>query len=82
MYVCPTWQLHCQFSRVVLHVGGKDLQDLSHEKGWVKQAENLSASPFMRDLSIDTTFCQNPSRWTVPLKRTFSLLVQYLALLT
>jgi hypothetical protein len=35
-----------------------NLKGLSHEREWVKSAENLGASPFKRDLSIDTTFRQ------------------------
>jgi hypothetical protein len=31
---------------------------LSHDIGWIKLAENLGASPFERDLSINTTFSQ------------------------
>jgi hypothetical protein len=34
------------------------LKGLPHERGWVKSAENLGASPFKRDLSIETTFRQ------------------------
>jgi hypothetical protein len=35
-----------------------NLKGLPHERGWVKSAENLGASPFKRDLSFDTTFSQ------------------------
>jgi hypothetical protein len=34
------------------------LKELSHERVWVKSAENLNASPFRRDLSINATFSQ------------------------
>jgi hypothetical protein len=34
------------------------LKGLSHERGWIKSAENLGASPFKSDLLIDTTFSQ------------------------
>jgi hypothetical protein len=34
------------------------LKGLSLERRWTKSAENLGASPFKRDLSIDTTFSQ------------------------
>jgi hypothetical protein len=33
-----------------------NLKGLSHERVWVKSVENLSDSPFKRDLLIDTTF--------------------------
>jgi hypothetical protein len=33
-----------------------NLKGLSYERGWLKPADNLSASPFKRDLSNDTTF--------------------------
>jgi hypothetical protein len=35
-----------------------NLKGLSHERGWLKSAENLGAFPFKRDLSNDTTFSQ------------------------
>ncbi len=35
-----------------------NLKGLSYEKGWLKSADNLGASPFKRDLSNDTTFSQ------------------------
>jgi hypothetical protein len=44
-----------------------NLKGLSHESGWVNSAENLGASPFKTDLSIDTNF-SHVSLWTVPLK--------------
>jgi hypothetical protein len=31
---------------------------LSYKRGWLKSSDNLSASPFKRDLSNDTTFSQ------------------------
>jgi hypothetical protein len=34
------------------------LKGLSHEKGLVKSAENISTSPFNEDQSIHTTFSQ------------------------
>jgi hypothetical protein len=34
------------------------LKSLSHERGWAKFSEDLGASPFKSDLSIDTTFSQ------------------------
>ncbi len=49
--LCLTWQFYCQFTRPLW--GG-----LLHEKGWVKSAENFSASLSKRDLSNDTTFSQ------------------------
>jgi hypothetical protein len=33
-----------------------NFKGLSHERRWVKSAENLGASPFKRDLLIDITF--------------------------
>ncbi len=33
-----------------------NLKGLSFERGWLKTADNLGASPFKRDLSSDTTF--------------------------
>jgi hypothetical protein len=36
----------------------KKLKGLSYERGWLKLADNLSASPFKRDLSNDTTSSQ------------------------
>ncbi len=36
----------------------RSLKGLFHEKGWVKSAENLGASPFNRALSNYTTFSQ------------------------
>jgi hypothetical protein len=45
-----------------------NLKGLSLERGWTNSAENLGASPLKRDLSVDTTFGPNKSRWTVPLK--------------
>jgi hypothetical protein len=33
-----------------------NLKGLQYERGWVKSAENLGASPFKKDLSIYTTF--------------------------
>ncbi len=49
--------------------GRKNLKCPSHERGWVKSAENLGTSPLKRDeRPIDWYRCQsNPSRWTVPL---------------
>ncbi len=44
-----------------------NLKGLSYEKGHLNSSENLGASPFKRDLSIETTFSQKKSRWTVPL---------------
>jgi hypothetical protein len=35
-----------------------NLKGLSHERGWVKTAKNLGASPFKRKPTIDTTFSQ------------------------
>ncbi len=35
-----------------------NLKGLSYERGWLKSADNLGASPFKRDLSNDTTFSQ------------------------
>jgi hypothetical protein len=35
-----------------------NLKGLSHERGWIKSAENLGASPYKRDLLINTTFIQ------------------------
>jgi hypothetical protein len=35
-----------------------NLKGLSLERGWTKSAENLSASPLKRGLSVDTTFGQ------------------------
>jgi hypothetical protein len=35
-----------------------NLKGLPYERGWVKSDENLGASPFKRDLSIDITFSQ------------------------
>jgi hypothetical protein len=35
-----------------------NLKGLQHERGWLKSADNLGASPFKRDLSNDTTFSQ------------------------
>jgi hypothetical protein len=35
-----------------------NLKGLSYERGLLKLAENLGASPFKRDLSNDTTFSQ------------------------
>ncbi len=35
-----------------------NLKGLPYERGWLKSAENLGASPFKRDLSNDTTFGQ------------------------
>ncbi len=37
---------------------GLNLKGLSYERGWLKSAYNLGASPFKRDLSNDTTFSQ------------------------
>ncbi len=33
-----------------------NLKGLSHERWWIKSAENLGATPYDRDLSIDITF--------------------------
>jgi hypothetical protein len=38
-----------------------NFKGLSHERGWVKSVENLSDSPFKRDLSIDTTSAKSIS---------------------
>ncbi len=35
-----------------------NLKGLSYERGWLKSADNLGASPYKRDLSNDTTFSQ------------------------
>ncbi len=35
-----------------------NLKGLSYERGLLKSADNLGASPFKRDLSNDTTFSQ------------------------
>jgi hypothetical protein len=35
-----------------------NLKDLSYERGLLKAAENLGASTFKRDLSIETTYSQ------------------------
>jgi hypothetical protein len=35
-----------------------DLNGLSYERGWLKLANNLGASPFKGDLLNDTTFSQ------------------------
>jgi hypothetical protein len=35
-----------------------NLKDLSYERGWLKSADNLGASPFKRDLSNNTTFIE------------------------
>ncbi len=47
----------------------RNLKGLSYERGLLKSAKNLSASPFKIALSNDTTFSQKKSRWTVPLKQ-------------
>ncbi len=44
-----------------------NLKGLSNKRGWLNSTENLGASPFKRDVSIDTTFQPNKSHWTVPL---------------
>ncbi len=36
----------------------RNLKGLSYERGWLKLADNLGATPFKRDLSNDTTFSQ------------------------
>jgi hypothetical protein len=36
----------------------RNLKDSQHERGWEKSAENLSSSPFKRDLWTDTNFRQ------------------------
>ncbi len=36
----------------------RNLKSLSDERGWVKSAENLSASPFQTNVSSDTIFSQ------------------------
>jgi hypothetical protein len=43
-----TRTMTCRFLKVIV----------SHERGWAKSAENVGASPFKSDLSIDTTFSQ------------------------
>jgi hypothetical protein len=57
-YLSPTWQL-CILS---IPKGStrwcKNLKGLSYERGLLKSAENLGASSFKRDLSIETTFSQ------------------------
>ncbi len=35
-----------------------NLKGLSYERGWLKSADDLGASPFKRDLLNDTTFSQ------------------------
>jgi hypothetical protein len=35
-----------------------NLKGLPYERGWLKWADNLGASPFKRDISNDTTFSQ------------------------
>ncbi len=35
-----------------------NLKGLSYERGWLKSADNLVASPFKRYISNDTTFSQ------------------------
>ncbi len=45
----------------------ENLKGLSSERGWTKSAENLGASPFYRDLSIDTTYSRTNLALTDPI---------------
>ncbi len=50
-YLCQILQLYCQLPSFVWG-GAENLRGLSHKRGWVKQAENLGASPCKRVLSV------------------------------
>jgi hypothetical protein len=50
------WKL--VFMSQILYKMAPTLKGLSHERGWAKSSENLGASPFKSDLSIDTAFSQ------------------------
>jgi hypothetical protein len=52
----------------ILYEMALTLKSLFYERGWAKSDENLGASPFKSDLSIDTYHFQpHKFRWTGPL---------------